>query len=298
VKGDWLKMLIDDILSNWSNIYWFANELSPNEQGIIKHACFQKSISVNAQNVAEYYFNGGTPKELKLEDIINLAPPFENIWIEFQPPKGSHYQNIGRSGIALFYIKLPHGWNAICYAFSKCLDKTLICWGSLLVPINNDGEIISNGMTMLPSFEGNVGGPEPNLDKNMLMYLFVIAGVTISFMHCKNVKLIQNEIPEKLQKARIKRNKPPFIKNYTLEISPVKQILRKQGNIEKTGIKQALHICRGHFKDYRDGRGLFGKYQGLYWWEDQIRGNTENGTIIKDYKINLPEGGDINEHLR
>ena len=71
----------------------------------------------------------------------------------------------------------------------------------------------------------------------------------------------------------------------TLEIEPMKRILRTEGQSEKTGLRQALHICRGHFKDYSKGGGLFGKYKGLYWWESQVRGSVSEGTIVKDYSV-------------
>ncbi len=36
------------------------------------------------------------------------------------------------------------------------------------------------------------------------------------------------------------------------------------------GLKRALHIMRGHFKDYREGRGLFGKVHGMWWWDFRV----------------------------
>ena len=69
------------------------------------------------------------------------------------------------------------------------------------------------------------------------------------------------------------------------------RILDTEGGIGRGGgLKQALHICRGHFKDYRDGRGLFGKHKGLYWWEQNVRGSIEQGVHIKDYRVRTPDG--------
>ena len=68
----------------------------------------------------------------------------------------------------------------------------------------------------------------------------------------------------------------------------MKKVLREEGKSEETGLKHALHICRGHFKDYRDGKGLFGRYKDIYWWESQVRGNGEHGVVLKDYNVNEP----------
>ena len=35
--------------------------------------------------------------------------------------------------------------------------------------------------------------------------------------------------------------------------------------------------CRGHFRDYREGRGLFGKYKQLVWTPMGLRGGREKG---------------------
>jgi len=70
-----------------------------------------------------------------------------------------------------------------------------------------------------------------------------------------------------------------------LEIEPMKKVLKSEGNIDEVGLQRALHICRGHFKDYSNGKGLFGKHKGLYWWDSTVRGTESEGKIIKDYNI-------------
>lgn len=108
-----------------------------------------------------------------------------------------------------------------------------------------------------------------------------------SFLHCKNVKRIENPISEKLQKARIRKNKLPLTKYYTLEINPMKEILKREGNVERNGLQKALHICRGHFATYTDEKPLFGKIVGKIWVPSHTRGSKAQGEIKKDYSINL-----------
>lgn len=110
----------------------------------------------------------------------------------------------------------------------------------------------------------------------------------ISLMHCKNVKLEDVLVPPKVQKAREKRG-IPNITFKTLIVEPLRQQVRREAVDDPTGeqnhIERALHIARGHFKDYRDGPGLFGKYQGLYWWDMHVRGKAEAGIVVKDYQV-------------
>jgi hypothetical protein len=114
--------------------------------------------------------------------------------------------------------------------------------------------------------------------------------MTISFMHCKNVTIQSTEPSAKLQKARERRGKLPLFTFKTLEIKPMVKILKEEGESDTKGLKHALHICRGHFKDFSQGLGLGrGHAHGLYWWDSQVRGNREVGAVIKDYKV-YPEG--------
>jgi len=49
--------------------------------------------------------------------------------------------------------------------------------------------------------------------------------------------------------------------------------------------RNALHICRGHFKNFSNGRGLFGKFKGRYWWGAQARGTDRAAQVHADYRV-------------
>jgi hypothetical protein len=108
--------------------------------------------------------------------------------------------------------------------------------------------------------------------------------LAISFIHCRNTKLIDHAPSLALRKATERRHGIRPVTFKTLEIEPVKKILAEQGNVQQSGLRMALHICRGHFKDYRSS-GLFGKQKGLYWWDQHVRGHLEEGLVIKNYEI-------------
>lgn len=114
----------------------------------------------------------------------------------------------------------------------------------------------------------------------------------VSLMHCKNVHLETIPAPHpKVQQKREKRG-IPNVTFKTLVVEPMRQQVRREAAANPTGeqnhIKRALHIARGHFKDYRDGPGLFGKYKGLYWWDMHVRGSADSGVVVKDYKVQPP----------
>lgn len=108
----------------------------------------------------------------------------------------------------------------------------------------------------------------------------------LSLMHCKNVTLEKVHPEEKLAKKQLKKRGIPKITYHVILIKPMRNITRKEGGVTvTTEAVHALHICRGHFKDYRKGKGLFGKYQGIYWWESYARGSAEEGVVIADYEV-------------
>jgi hypothetical protein len=85
--------------------------------------------------------------------------------------------------------------------------------------------------------------------------------------------------------ARINRvAEPSLIRWHTLVIEPTKKIIASANNGDSKLTPKALHICRGHFKDFSD-KGLFGKHRRMFWWPMHTRGTAEHGVIGKDYLV-------------
>ncbi len=118
--------------------------------------------------------------------------------------------------------------------------------------------------------------------------LFITAYLTVSFTHCKNVKIVENDPNEdnkKLADRRLKKTGKAFVKFKTLEIPKMREVLealREQGSSSNT---KRLHIVRGHFKTYTKERPLLGKIVGQYYWGSQIRGVLKEGAVSKDYAV-------------
>lgn len=106
------------------------------------------------------------------------------------------------------------------------------------------------------------------------------------FAHCKNVEILDAVPPPKLSAKQEKRYGIPKLTYKTLNIVPMQQTLRSEGGMDRgNSLAKALHICRGHFADYRDGPGLFGRYHGLVWRDMHVRGDKKAGRVVKDYEV-------------
>jgi hypothetical protein len=107
----------------------------------------------------------------------------------------------------------------------------------------------------------------------------------LQFMNCKNVEVVDN-LPTRQQRRSAEReNKRPPVTYKTLIIHPT---WKKKRNVSSssTGVEMSLHICRGHFKDYREGDGLGRAHvKGMWWWSPQVRGSAERGRVVKDYEV-------------
>lgn len=92
-------------------------------------------------------------------------------------------------------------------------------------------------------------------------------------LNCKNVYTEVSPDPAKLNKKRQKVGKVPIFQYKTLFIR-TKDGIRYNPSTGKTGIKHAVHLCRGHFKR---------RSTGVFWWDAHVRGDKKRGIVVKDY---------------
>jgi hypothetical protein len=109
----------------------------------------------------------------------------------------------------------------------------------------------------------------------------------LCFAHLRNATTIIDEVAPALRKRRRERGHAPINRWYTLEIGPIKTVLKSARQADGSparSLQQALTICRGHFKTF-DEHGLFGRIKGTFWWPMHVRGSSKAGAINKDYSI-------------
>ena len=247
-------------------------------------------------------------------DVPTLAPPFRRFWIEYSVPQdGSWMKDIGAE-FSVYDDPLwvcrqdnelikcggaPPGsksrWILIVQAWIRArLPTELLAYPMMFAyHVGSDGEIIGRCGAVddrdgQPLVSGDVWDRQfSDSTVNELDWVLWPCAVAISFGHCKNVRHVEHIPGGKLEKARLKRGRKPTLRYYTLEIDPMREVLRREGHSDTLGLKQAMHICRGHFKDYRQS-GLFGKIKGVFWWDQAVRGTAEAGVVVKDYSVKAP----------
>lgn len=289
----------------------------------------RKATVLVIDNVAQYYFAhhsrhdaGGVHMDGPRR-FPQLAPPFPCAFFEYTLEPGTYDdlfdssrnqpRQMNRIGVLIraleaaplqedgFLDEEPEKgvaakWFLLAYLFASHTAHRELWGPSLMLGVAVDPDGLAGRHLHCGLWGTNELGEgaldEVKLAKGLTVLTFP-AFLAISFLHCRNVSTDEHVPSAKLNKAYLRRHGRPLVRYKTLTIEPMKQILRKQGQIESQGLAKALHICRGHFKDYRASAGLFGKHKGLFWWDMHARGALEQGAVVKDYAIKLDYAGAV-----
>lgn len=266
---------------------------------------------IMVDNVTEYFFEVDKKEYWYLdEDFPNCAPPFQCFFIETKSPGRINSDTYGETPFnpnTLAWGTLIEAeefspkdydskgrWKLKMTLFiDRGVGHASMTHVALSYFIASSGQICSDpGLGIreeisVPREFGPYYGDRPDLVASHFRPLIDVILLAICFMNCKNVTMESAETATRQQRRARARQGMPLLKHYVLEIDPMKMVLKSEGRAEDTGLKQALHICRGHFKDYTES-GLFGKHHGVYWWHETLRGNTSKGVVVKDYDVLAP----------
>jgi hypothetical protein len=233
--------------------------------------------------------------------LPNIAPPFERFFMFGRCPKV--YRAEGKSAQfppgsslgALFTArKIPGGgWDLTAVSVGGpsgshyWQDATLrvrVGVSGEMEPVNERGDRFALSVGYKPDIpDGLTENDVVNGFAGVVYPLFL----AISLLHCKNVSARSVKVPPKLAAACERRGRPRY--SYSvLDVAPMRAVLRDEGGMGRgNSIQRALHICRGHFKDYRAGAGLFGRHKSVFWWEQSVKGNAASGVRVKDYSVSV-----------
>jgi hypothetical protein len=262
---------------------------------------------IKIDNVADYYFTASDQEHWDLiNDFPNLAPPFELAWFEHRMPKVIHSREKGDSDVAAL---TPHGRVGMLMMGTERKDvvgenipdnlrwaltfELFIDYGDRLGVQGPHGSIHfgidAEGVLIDRPFMQTFSAPHYNEMMRHFITWTHPALLAISFMHCRNVTVVDESVPKPLAKKYKARTGQWPVRYKTLEIRPLQQILRREGGSETHGLIRAMHICRGHFKDYRQGKGLFGRYHQLVWQPAIVRGGKSEKAQppSREYEVKL-----------
>jgi hypothetical protein len=263
----------------------------------------QAAVPIVADNVAEYLWKdikvgdddpAFKTGQLKWNDYPNVMPPFDNYFVEWVVPfaelravgkwHGVHIVRVGHSG------SIQNGRRLVtvqCELYATDADfGNSVAIGPAIsyeLKVAEDGSCVDARVA-----EQQVKGEtdeETDAMRRSYLSLMQPAFLATSFMHCRNVTQTTVTPPPKLAKAQGKRHGVPLVRYRTIDIDPMRQVLKSEGQVHENGIKRALHICRGHFRTYTEEKPLFGKVTGTFFVPMHARGSASDGVVVQDYVV-------------
>ncbi len=231
-----------------------------------------------------------------------VAPPFEWFWIECRSPNrfSVHSWGVLFHGTTVPPDQAQDGERWLLRASLVFETTKNDPWGPVAtyaIPVSPAGHLWPGDEHGKGSVFGRMSSCIGDDDEDfhtwqdeLPTYLFS-ALLSVSFMHCKNVDIIDIEPPPALSKRHIRRHGRPLVRYKTLDIDPMRRVLQTDGHADAVGLRPAFHICRGHFKTFHPDAPLFGRITGTYWWTDHVRGDSTVATVHKDYRIRIAEKG-------
>jgi hypothetical protein len=275
--------------SFYDRIYPYACDprlVTPVENGGL-YKWFPECICIKVYGIHEFGVN--QEKSLKNPSPQNrmkyfkgfcIRPPFDSIFLEWKYVTDTDYDIYG--GCMVKYLAPDDKkYVAFDFIFMKDIHPYWVTSlaTTLFVEIDNEGHIIDGSY-----YHKHHNGDTDRKPNRLTEDSYLIALSALGLINTKNVEMLAHEPPEKVNRKRIKSGKHPYTRFYTLKINPINKHKIAETNFHENQGLMSLHLCRGHFKNY-DEKPLFGKYRGTYWWSPIVRGNKENGVIVKDYEL-------------
>lgn len=292
------------------------------------HEMLDGAVVVECTNVADYFINtyvGETKNPASLfGDLRVVCPPFTKTFYEWSNLPEWMGTNVKRMGLLVLGTKANEAEDVLLHytpektgqsqqkirEFAAKYDPEWIMSAFLFIEFDTHPDPENASNTVGTDFRGPYGThlycadkegnyldswlqttlTMPENEEMQIIAASLVGVLAMSMMNCKNIITRTNNPAQKLNKSRKKKGKKPLISFKTIHVDPNQKSTAKtatgDGN-EDTRPRGPVH---GHMKDYRNGKGLFGKYKGVYYWGPQLRGDANNGICLPDYTIDKKAG--------
>lgn len=160
----------------------------------------------------------------------------------------------------------------------------LVMPGDYLPVFDRDLARSIHGDGKLPPLEG------VRIEMFLSGQLMSIVAATLSLLCCKNVSTVDAPPPRQARRRAAREGGPTPYTVKTLVVRPMRQRAGAASSSTDKAVPLALHWVRGHFKTYSEEKPLFGRIAGTYWWSAHLAGDVSAGAVVKDYKVEPPDG--------
>lgn len=267
--------------------------------GVINAASDTDVVRINAQAASDIYWHGDKDT-YDVKEFGSLNLPYPNMWMEWQVTGNVKFKNNE-------VVNLTPGWHSAAYVQELDVETETIGvdphakHAFMVTPFIRQLEHSITGLCINPQIVVSMddlyrpistryltmGGNWPSSDEvaSRAADGFGAVCLAINLMHCRNVTVEDSGPIKYRQTTKEKRARAPRLEYKTITL-PGGAYVSQPGKGEPGAAP--LHRVRGHFKTYTAEAPLMGKHVGTYWWGWQVRGKSENGVRVSDYKLGVP----------
>lgn len=276
-----LLSLIDDVKKSRYEMIRYDEMYEQSGDDLFHGKWIQLSSPVGSK--LKWFYSG------KLDPLfdkqIPVRPPFNRVWMESACLDGKMATQVA---IVKPEAGELHKQPLIMFAFWRFAQNHCFILFAISSRLNDDGTMDVDSLSEGAQFDDLAIGADRAgiLDGCRLLaeQQFIDTLKILQLLNCKNVELRTAGI-SKTKPSKGKGNETnKGIEWKTLFISAPGKTANASPSSGETCMTRS-HVVRGHFADYRNGAGLFGKYKGLFWVTPHVKGNPEIGAINKQYAI-------------
>lgn len=259
----------------------------------------RQSVPFFADNVRTFMNEAYSNEPLDPAMFPVAMPPFQDTWVEFT--------RACWMAVHTLLMDYEDVKEVTEQAFSLPAETVFVLWsrmysspdkrhvqgpfGSTITPLDKNGIPLfpCDGRPCAISIKQDYDHIDPKALEQEIGNCLAVALLTFCFTHMKNVTIQTAEVKPRLARAYERRHgiKPAKVRVITLD--PAKEVLRKEGRIHEVGLRQALHLVRGHFAEYTEEKPLFGKHVGRFFRRPHAAGSAEFGVNLPSYIVKAPE---------
>jgi hypothetical protein len=276
-----------------------SNTIKPSECASVGEALrdtVRDAVCVRADNVSgfwnelvEHSYSDAGPLDITRVDMPNLFGPWDRWWFEWEE-LDSYSRSHGFTKSAVMgqsSLDRETGWwrhELIAFIGSpktQGLFTDGVCYTADVKP---DGILDSIQAANVPWVVNSSGASERAMHPNIPPAL-----LTLSFLNCGNVQVSWLDPPEGLNRATKKRSphRVALTPYAIIDIRAATKLVPEESGPKREGwsrVGAAFREIRGHFKRYQ-GKGLFGKHKGTFFFSAHQSGSGERVTRQAGYRL-------------
>lgn len=271
---------------------------------------------VEATNVARFFddsYLGEGMFDAFWTDLKCLVPPHQRFFVEWENPLIPHAKRMGMLFVACppelaeatARMIIGEGARSTPAKIAEFRQDPRCRWIYLTMdflefPHKDDGEHISGlrgpfhigaisiaeDGALLNFWMSHASAHIPKDESMQVAAASLVAWTTVAMLNCANIGTVEHKAPDAFQKARVRGGKKPLVSYHTVRVDLDKtpRAIAAEA-LPGDGSTPRRHKKRGHMKDYRGGKGLFGRLRGVWYWGPILAGSEEEGVVISDYEV-------------